>query len=341
MTLTLLFLAAFAAIILWQCKYTYNGQDAFSSHSMLSLKGIAAIIVVMVHILPPYQNPVQDAVGSFAYIAVTMFFFASSFGMEYSVTKKGMQYLHDYWRGRLSALLIPMFLVNILAFASAWLRGVSNPYHNLYVVNNYVIILLEYCLLFYIIRLIQLKLHVKQLVGDIILSIAVIASSLLCYKYSNTEIMGLGWPFERFGLIWGLLAFRFKEKIQQLIFRHYFPLLALSFLSSLILGVCYLKFKYIPFWGDYFLKIILGLSVLSLCFIATSKLSVGNSATRFLGRISYPVYLSHVPIMYALSHCLPALSSGTFILLTYTATILLSYAVQSIAQPLIEFIRNR
>ena len=39
-----------------------------------TLKGLCAMVVVMVHFPEAYQNTLQDAIGSFGYVAVTFFF---------------------------------------------------------------------------------------------------------------------------------------------------------------------------------------------------------------------------------------------------------------------------
>lgn len=61
------------------------------------LMGLCAIVVVMVHFSEPYQNPLQDLIGSFAFVAVMFFFLISAFGMQYSVERKP-DYLRHFWR---------------------------------------------------------------------------------------------------------------------------------------------------------------------------------------------------------------------------------------------------
>ncbi len=46
------------------------------------LMGLCAIVVVMVHFSEPYQNPLQDLIGSFAFVAVMFFFLISAYGMQ-------------------------------------------------------------------------------------------------------------------------------------------------------------------------------------------------------------------------------------------------------------------
>ena len=52
------------------------------------LKGLCCLIIIYVHIKPERGNTLQDAIGSFAYVAVTFFFLVSAYGMLAGVERK-------------------------------------------------------------------------------------------------------------------------------------------------------------------------------------------------------------------------------------------------------------
>lgn len=79
------------------------------------LKGVCCLLVVYVHFVGSHTNVLQDAIGSFAYIAVTLFFMTSAYGMMLNAERKN-DYLKTFWRNRLLALLVPWACVNIVAF---------------------------------------------------------------------------------------------------------------------------------------------------------------------------------------------------------------------------------
>lgn len=79
------------------------------------LKGVCCLLVIYVHFVGSHTNALQDAIGSFAYIAVTLFFVTSAYGMMLNAERKN-DYLKTFWRNRLVALLVPCFCVNIVAF---------------------------------------------------------------------------------------------------------------------------------------------------------------------------------------------------------------------------------
>ncbi len=52
-----------------------SSQDAFMNKDFTTvLKGACCIIVILVHIPLTYSNKIQDSIGSFAYVGVTLFF---------------------------------------------------------------------------------------------------------------------------------------------------------------------------------------------------------------------------------------------------------------------------
>lgn len=74
--------------------------NAFDKQNTHFIKGLSALIVVMVHFPADKVNPLQDGIGSFAYIAVTFFFFVSAYGMQYSIEKyhRALKYIPSYIR---------------------------------------------------------------------------------------------------------------------------------------------------------------------------------------------------------------------------------------------------
>ena len=91
-----------------------------------------------------------------------------------------------------------------------------------------------------------------------------------------------------------------------------------------MLGVSYLKFKTIPFFGDYTLKIILGLAITLFILAINVRVNIGNKISYFLGSISYEVYLLHGIVFGIVDAMIPGLESGMFILVSMILTVGLS-----------------
>ena len=85
MTFILLFLAG---LLLVGAEYKPDSKHFFDIDNTNALRGFWCLIVVLVHIPAVYQNPIQDMIGSFAYIGVTFFFMTSAYGLRLAVDKK-------------------------------------------------------------------------------------------------------------------------------------------------------------------------------------------------------------------------------------------------------------
>lgn len=110
---------------------------------------------------------------------------------------------------------------------------------------------------------------------------------------------------------------------------------------SLVFGIAYLSFKPVFFYGEYLLKIVLGLIIIIFLFTLSSQRKFGNRTINFLGEISYEVYLSHGFIMLLLKTFIPQLSSGLFVLMTVILTIGFSTIVHYIDKPIVKFCRKK
>lgn len=317
---------------IWKSKIvSIDNAQFMSKNTTDTLKALCAIVVVMVHFPTAYQNTLQDAVGSFAYVAVTFFFLFSAFGMQWSLSNRP-NYLKHFWKRRLVALLLPPILINIIFCVIQSLNMGSFQIDTLTYVNNYVVVLLEYCLLFYVVMAFCKYRRVKSSKwAFVLMSAAILISSLLLYFLTISPVDGRHgsmWCVERLGLIWGLLIFAFFAMIKKWMGKYTISKLCLFSIVSIILGILYIKgCKNVFFWGEYLLRASLGLSLVITVLLLVRRLEIGNKITRFLGSISYEIYLSHGFVMSVLAFNFPALSSGEFIILTYFVTILLSWLV--------------
>jgi peptidoglycan/LPS O-acetylase OafA/YrhL len=295
-----------------------------------------------VHFFEPYTNSTQDAFGSFAYVAVTIFFMISSYGMSYAVDRK-KDYIKCFFRNRLSSLLIPCILINcfIFLFRSSVSCGWADL-QILYHINDYVLVLLQYCLFFYVVQCCKKKWFPSNtMLSDAILLIGVSLSSLILYFFAYKDISSnAGWCFERMGLVWGILLYRYYDRLVLWMSRSWIIKIIGLIFVGLILGLLYLKLKTVFFWGEYLLKIILGLSLILLCFILTSKYRFDNKINRWLGNISYEVYLLHGFVITTLPLYCSDLRSEWFIFFTFVIALILGSIFHSIAKPITNLFRR-
>ena len=309
----------------------------FSKEYTDVLKGLCCLIVIYVHVWPERGNTLQDAIGSFAYVAVTFFFLVSGYGMLAGIERKN-NYLKHFWRNRLVSLLIPCILVNIVGYTlGVIVRGNTEP-SVLFIINSYVVVLLQWCIWVYIIELCRVRWFSKNIIlTDYLLIIGVLVSSLVLYLFMD----GDGWCFERMGLVWGVLLYRYFVKIVAWMNKHRLMKAVFLIVIGGILGIAYLKYKPVFFWGAYLLKIVLAFVLLLLLFTATSNRKFGDKISDWLGSVSYEVYLSHGIALGTMSYVIPMdFNSGAYILISVIITLILSTGIHALGKPVVKKLRS-
>lgn len=315
-----LFLIVYVAIALFGAKYNPDKENFFDIYDSTVLKGLFCIIVVLVHIPEAQQNRIQDMMGSFAYIGVTFFFMTSAYGLKWGVIHKE-NYLHGFWPKRLSALLLPAFLCNLLGVGVS--VAISKPVEiwSLIYINEWVGVLLLFYVVFWIIYYLPNKLKVREGYWQDVLICLIVVTCSLIDRLTSVKLT-LIWPTESLGFAYGVLLADCFELFKKWSAKQWGLKSIFLFLMGAVTGVAYLKLKPIDFWGDYCLKIFLGIVLLLLILQLTRKFNIGNKMSQFLGSISYEVYLLHGTIFSAVLNIGLANNSGIFIWLAVVFVIL-------------------
>lgn len=337
--ITALLLVTVAALFLYGVKADREGTFFMSKDFTTTMKGLAAIVVVFVHFPTEYQNKLQDLVGSFAYVAVTVFFLFSAYGMLLSVDRNE-RYLKTFWINRIAGLVVPNWMVNFALAAIIFLfASKSVEMDNVFQLNTYVWVLLGYCVVFYLVELMskRYRLFSRRIADGLLMASVVFASFATYFLCNETKSY---WCYERFGLLWGILLLRYLPQIRQWLSSKRVAKIVVLTLISGILGICYLKYKEVWFYGEFILKVALGLAIILWLFICAYRLRISNAVTRFLGDISFEIYLSHYYIMGTIAYFMPGLDSGLFIWATFIATIAFSAALHQLNRRLIALIRR-
>ena len=292
-------------------KYIPDGNDKFfDQQNSKAMRGFWSIIVILVHIPQEYQNTIQDLMGSFAYIGVTFFFMTSAYGLSLSIKKRSAT--GAFWIKRLPKLLIPNWIANIiLTVVLLLLCGLKKSVVSCIEVNIWV----QWLLACYIAFWIGYVVNRNQKYSMAIVITLTVMFSICVYYLKHIEIITVTtWCTEIIGFVWGMILFSQYDKIKEFFRKKWLAKTIMFCISSLVLGVMYLKFKPVIFWGDYILKIILGLSILSFVLILNNKIAIGNKISYFLGDISFEVYLVHVAVSTVISTLFPSIGSGLYVL---------------------------
>lgn len=339
--LTMVPIVALLVAVLWKSS-SNDGPFSFDKNFTGVLKGVSAIIIVFVHVPEAYHNPGQRIVMCFGFIAVTIFFMISAYGMLFSVNKDEKKYLAHFWRNRLASLLIPCLLIHVVGVVFKTCLGRDfSVVHSLFSLPGFVWVLLQYCLLFFIVMLCRQKFRLNSMLCYVLMMLAITGSSLYLYLSSpdaeNSSQMG--WCYERMGLVWGVLLFVFFTKVANFMRQKWIGKTVVLGALSLGLGVAYVLNKNIWFFGEYLLKILLGFVIITFVLFLAKKKTFGNVAINHLGLISYEIYLSHELVMSIVAEVLPSISSGLFMNITLAVTIILSSFVHVLSAKMVSLVR--
>lgn len=315
-------------------RYEPDPFHFFNIDNSNAMRGFWCLIVVLVHVPTAYQNRIQDMIGSFAYIGVTFFFMTSSYGLSLSM-KRYPNSINTFWRKRLPKLIVSCFVVNFVSVLFKLIERQTVYPMDFMRINTWV----QWLLICYVIFW-----ACHKIIGggyqDILTSALVVMFSVSIYVLKNDGLIEKAtWCPEVFGFVWGIVLFNFKDKFITFTKKSWIVKCLLSCIIAGFLGVTYLKFKPILFWGDYFLKILLGLSIILFVLLINARINIGNKVSTFLGNISFEVYLIHGLTFELVGYILPSINSGIFILVSICVTICISLVVQRISKKVLIIVK--
>lgn len=330
-------LLLFLTTIIYKAHIVNNGCHLFTKEYSTVLKGICCIIVVLVHIPAEHSTRIQNSIGSFAYVAVTLFFLLSGYGLNVSRRKNG--YLDTFWRRRIPSLVIPMVSVNVLSvLVNIICKSDVSVIETLFTINGFTL-MLGLCYLAYYFT------YNNKCLNDntkrVCVSIIIIAISIVTYT-CEALIPFTVWPVPCLGFMYGLIIADYKDKIisslnkQKLFDTH----TAVLFFIAILSGVVYIKTKDIMFFGDYVIRALLAISLISLLVKITSKIQLGNSLLNALGVVSYEIYLSHGVTMRLLDFFFPDFMPGFYIFVTLVGTILIALCLNKLDKVLVSGVKK-
>lgn len=320
-------LSIFLGIVFFKIKIGKNIENDFTNKKQANIiRGICCIIVVLVHVPQEHGNVIQDAIGSFGYICVTIFFLLSAYGLKYSLKNK-KDYLKHFLRNRLLVIYIPFIIANLIY----QIITIKDGFDILRIIGIKDITFVGELILFYLVFYFVYK-KIKDIKkADITMISLVIIFSIASY------IFKFGWYVECLGFAYGIIIFNLQDKINNLMRKHYIVNWLIATCSSVILGIIYIKIKNVELI-NYIIKIILGISLISLVAILFKKVRIYNKVLDILGKISYEIFLLHTIIIYILNSL--NVASSLYISLVLIITVLCSYVMNIFDNKISKLLKN-
>lgn len=317
--ITTIIFSVLIIITIFRANYGKN-ENYLGKNQTRAIRGICCIIVIMVHIPGEYSNRIQDLIGSFAFICVTLFFMFSAYGLVVSM-QKSENYLQTFWKKRVTALVVPMLIVNCLNVAVNKLS-----IREIIAIDGFVLMLFLCYILFYsVMKGIKGTLKLKT----VLLAVSILAMSVILFLVEK-KIPLTVWPVPAMGFALGALIAVNKESVQRLIDFRSAPIVSLGL--CIVVGLFYLKCKDIYFLGNYIIRLLLECCAVWLILVISRRIEINGRCIRALGEISYEVYLIHGCIILWLCDKSTGISSNSFIGMVLIITITLAVIVHYLAQ---------
>lgn len=320
-----LILLILTVISVYKLKRVNVEKDFMSIRMCNSIKAICSVIVVFVHIPLSHTNAIQNIISSFGYVAVTLFFAFSSYGVIKKI-KENSGYLKTFLFKRIILLLIPCVIINLIRLFLSYYLNSAWDFWIILKINDYVISLL---ILYFIVWIVYSIKLVSTKYKDYLIIALVLVASLLTY-FTDINILSI-WPVEAIGFIYGIVLYRYFNEIKQWMNSKYlFKLFAFLFISML-LGVVYIKTKHIYFFGEYLFRVFLSSSLVTSLLLICYKVYISNSILDILHKVSFEIYLCHIFVLNFLDKVLEGKIVDYFILLSFIIILFIAFIVSKLS----------
>lgn len=313
-----------------------NKNETFLSYSYTNaIKAFACVIIIYVHIPAEHTNFIQDMIGSFAYVGVFAFFMISAYGCRYKISDDP-SYIQGFLKKRIVSLFVPAIIINFSFFILKKLSLNIFVWRDLYAFNQYIYaIIIAYFIFWLVWRIDRIPVRYK----DFLVCTITVGVSLLTY-FTPIKLFFI-WPTESTGFVFGIIVYCLRKQLLDMLNHKRVTKIVVLTVGALVLGIAYLKFKQVYFWGGFVIRICLASVLMVLFFAISLEMDFKNRLLQVLGNCSYAVYLGHLAVISWLSLVCPGLSSGKFIASVIIITIFIAIPITKISNYTIQRIIDR
>lgn len=345
-------------------------ENALSLDNSRAIQGFAAVAIIIHHLtqeIAPNAG-ILNIFSEFGVLFVAIFFFFSGYGL-YTSLKTKKDYLKDFLKKRLTAVLIPLYVCILIFMLSACMQGHSYSLPEFLatisgwlLINSHMWYIIEITILyiaFYIIYSLISNRKVATTVMALFVLLLTISSLLLGHGQdlsSKYWFMGEWWYNTTFAFVLGIVVSQNKTKLESFAKKYYKFLLPLFI--ALTIGFYFLTnyaLNNFSYWNEYpghpgYTEKFICLSVQLpwVLFFVTSlilimlKVRFYNKPLKFLGSISLELYLIHNLFLLGLrdGSMMSIKSNSLYMLLTILLSIAAATLINGFNSNVIRLINN-
>lgn len=280
-------------------KKTQNEQKTFSLDTMVCIKGIFAIMIVLFHLSQRIEcGFLFILIGDTGYLSVAIFFFISGYGMYKHVIQSGGGYCRSIISKRLPRVILPWVIASLI-YAIYWaseggvekIIQICDNHKNGYllITNSWYVIAIS---IFYIVFFFAFRYCKNNYKAGILFSfIGILTYIVIAY------LIGLGgwWFYSSFAFIVGMLWCEKEVAINKIEGKNY-VLFIFFWAVIFIIGYILRFFNSNELHSAIVYNIALLISsagFVGFVFSILNRVSLNNQLWRFIGKISYEIYLLH------------------------------------------------
>ena len=309
-----------------------SANDVLSEYNTNNIKGLIAFTIIFHHLSQRIEGESLFLLRNIGYLIVGIFLFYSGYGLTKATLTKA-NYLDKFWIKRFPKVVIPFILSNLL-FIIGYVIFENKLYTTIEAINYIIGIKLIDSFKWYIWTTIILYIGYYILFKTFKENKAIILVFLyiniyfwICYIFK----IGGWWYNSIFSFFGGVLFGKYGEKIIQFI--------KVKYLYTIIpIAIFLLVYTYGIKNGNIFTATIANTSfIISFVFISI-KLRIGNKITKFLGTISYEIYLVHRLVLDILNYRIQ--NRYIYVVASVIGSIVLAYLFSIIAKKIINITIN-
>ena len=308
--LLLIFPIATFIVLFYKAKIAPLGtyiEDGWDYDTSRSLFGIAAVFIMHHHMTQcitgygwNYKGPIT-IFNSIGLLFTSIFFFFSGFGLMVSLSEK-KDYMKTFLAHRLVSVLVPFFMTNVfyIPYCMLFTDRIQTVGEFITSVTGFTLMnknawfVVEITFL-YLAFFVAEKLTKNRVVMVSILTVITVCIIFMSLSLGDDTTRVSGYWFK--GAWWynttilfpvGLWFGLFKHRVMAFFKRF---LIAIELISILVFGI--LLHEHLRIWQPFYLDSIMCIAFVMILLGMVLKVRIGNPVLRFIGKISYELYLIH------------------------------------------------